>query len=184
MIIKIDALLKENLRGKIIVFPTDTVYGIGCLFDDIEMIDRIYQLKARDYSKPMAVLAHDLDQLAPLVQMNDCFIKLARRHWPGALTLIGKKTEQVSYLATANLETVGVRIPDHQIALKILEHFGPMVTTSLNQTGEEAIYKLEDALMYLDKVDFLIPGGDLKQLASTVYDTLRLQVLRQGDVVI
>jgi len=184
MIIELEALLKEDLRGKIIVFPTDTVYGVGCLFDDIEMIDRIYQLKARDYTKPMAVLVHDLDQLKPLADMNECFLNLAQKHWPGALTLIARKTNLVSYLATANLDTIGIRIPDHPVALSILKHFGPLVTTSLNQAGHPAIYRYEEALDYLDKVDFLVPGGDLNLHASTVYDTLTMQVLRQGDLII
>jgi len=116
--------------------------------------------------------------------MNDTFRELADKHWPGALTLIGRKTDAVSYLATANHDTVGLRIPDHQLALRILAHFGPMVTTSLNQAGEPAVFKYEDALKYLSKVDYLVPGGDLRENASTVYDTLTFQVLRQGDVII
>ena len=83
MITDVDSLIKENLRGKIIVFPTDTVYGLGCLYDDIEMIDRIYRLKSRDYGKPMAVLANDLEQIKTLVEANEIFMELAGKYWPG-----------------------------------------------------------------------------------------------------
>ena len=184
MIIDVDSLIKENLRGKIIVFPTDTVYGLGCLYDDIEMIDRIYRLKSRDYGKPMAVLAGDLEQIKTLVEANEIFMELAEKYWPGELTLIARKTAKVSCLATANRDTIGVRIPNHALALRILSHFGPMVTTSLNQAGQPAVFKYQDAIKYLDKVDYLVPGGDLQGSASTIYDTITLQVLRQGRVVI
>lgn len=184
MIITVDELLRQDIKGKIVVFPTDTVYGVGCLYDDLEAIDRIYQLKERDYDKPMAILAHDAEQLRPLVLINDRFADLAAKHWPGALTLVARKTDAVSIIATANRDTVGVRIPAHDTALRLLAHFGPMVTTSLNRTGEPALLAFADVLRYQEKVDYIVDGGDLDAVASTVYDTLANQVLRQGRIVI
>jgi len=173
-----------DLRGKIIIFPTDTVYGVGCLYDDLVAIDRIYRLKQRDYSKPMAILGTDIASLLPLVDVNDRFMELARTYWPGALTIIVRKTELVSELASAKRPTVGVRIPNHEIALAILRQFGPMVVTSLNQSGEKAIVSYQEAITYHNKVDFIVNGGELSDLPSTVYDLETGRVLRQGSLVI
>ena len=106
-----------DLKNKVIIFPTDTVYGVGCLFDDLESIRRIFLLKGRDFGKPMAILAANTDMLAPLVEMNAEFMALAKRHWPGALTLIARKKSVVSDLVSAGKNTVGVRIPNHPLAL-------------------------------------------------------------------
>ncbi len=184
MDITINDISQIDLRGKVIIFPTDTVYGIGCLYDDLVAIDRIYHLKSRDYTKPMAILGADFSSLMPLVEVNEEFMELAKKHWPGALTLVVHKTELVSNLATSSKDTVGVRVPNHEIALGLLRRFGPMVVTSLNQSGETPIVKFEDAKLYEKKVDYLIDGGDLDGVASTVYDITSKTVLRQGSLVI
>jgi L-threonylcarbamoyladenylate synthase len=184
MIIRYSEMLKEDLRGKLIIFPTDTVYGVGCLYDDLEAIERIYWLKERDFSKPLAVLAGDMNQVATLVQMNDDIIRLGNIHWPGALTLVGSKTKVVPDLATSHRQTVGIRIPNHEIALGLLRHFGPIVTTSINRSTEPALVRFRDVLTYKGQVDYVIDGGDLSGEPSTVFDTLTHSVLRQGSVII
>ncbi len=184
MIIKEADFARIDLTGKTIVFPTDTVYGIGCLFDDKESIDRIFRIKNRDYHKPMAILAADLDMLDPLIEMTDEIRYLAAKHWPGALTLIAKKKNIVSDLVTAGKDTVGVRIPNHPLALALLRRFGPLVTTSLNQSGEDPIMTFKDAMAYEDRVDYLVDGGKTEGIASTVYDAENYVIIRQGKVII
>lgn len=184
MIISLESLLKEDLRGKIVVFPTDTVYGIGCLVNDESAIHRIYQLKQRDYSKPLAILAPNFESIVPLVENVDSVKKIGDKYWPGALTLIARKSPYVCGLSTSYQDTVGVRIPNHPIALSILNHFGPMVTTSLNLSTEPAILAFRDVLKYIDLVDFIIDGGNLDSPASTVYDTIHHRILRQGEIVV
>lgn len=184
MRIGLTALLEKDLRGKVIAFETDTVYGIGCLFDDLPSVRRIYEIKNREYHKPMAILCADLDQVKSLVESFELIAPLARKYWPGALTLICPKKPVVADLVTAGGANVGVRIPDDPLALAILRKFGPMVTTSLNQSGEPAILRFQDALRYAETVDYLVEGKDLSELASTVYDPLNRKTLRQGKIVI
>lgn len=184
MPIRLDDLLQGDLRGKVIVFETDTVYGIGCLFDDLPSVRRLYEIKNREYHKPMAILCADTAQVRSVVEQYDQIASLAEKHWPGALTLICPKRPVVDDLVTAGGSTVGVRIPDDPVALSILSHFGPMVVTSLNQSGEPAILKYADALRYEPIVDGVVEGKDLSELASTVYDPFRKIVIRQGRVVI
>ncbi len=184
MIIMPDGIRDIDLKGKTIIFPTDTVYGIGCLYDDLVAIDRIYRLKDRDYSKPMAILGADIRSVLPLVEATEDFMKLARKYWPGALTLVIKRSSLVSSLASAGLDTVGIRIPDHEIALSVLRQFGPMVVTSVNKSGEPALLRFVDIEGYVDKVDYIVNGGDLDQIASTVYDVENKIIIRQGSLII
>jgi len=184
LILSLEALLEKDIRGKIIIFPTDTVYGLGCLVNDEAAIHRIYQIKQRDYSKPLAILAPNLDSIVPLVDNIESVKMIGKKYWPGALTLVVKKSKYVSSLSTSNQETVGVRIPNHQIALTILSCFGPLVTTSLNLSSEPAILKFQDVLKYKDFVDYIVDGGDLFTPASTVYDTINHKTLRQGEIIV
>jgi L-threonylcarbamoyladenylate synthase len=182
MILPVEELLKKNLRGKVVVFETDTVYGIGCLFDDLASVKRIFEIKNREYQKPMAILCADTTQVQRLVLDYATIDKYARKYWPGALTLICQKNSQVDDLVTAGGKTVGVRIPDNELAQKILRHFGPLVTTSLNQSGEPAILKYAEALKYENIVDFVVVGKDLSALASTVFDPAKKVTIRQGAI--
>ncbi|MGD9761233.1 MAG: L-threonylcarbamoyladenylate synthase [Candidatus Izemoplasmatales bacterium] len=184
MILSDKDYLNIDLRNKIIIFPTDTVYGIGCLLDDLTAVKRIYEIKQRDYSKPMAILCYDINDVKkvvhPLTELKDEWIS----KWPGKLTLIFKKNKLVSDLITANKDTVGVRIPNHEVSLNLLKKFGPMVVTSLNLSSEPSILLFKDVLKYESLVDFIIDGGDLNSDASTVYDTINKITLRKGDIII
>lgn len=180
MRLDVKELLKKDLRGKVVIFQTDTVYGIGCLFDDLASVRRIYEIKNREFQKPMAILCANVLQVKQLVTNFTAIEPYANRYWPGALTLICQKNSSVDDLVTAGGKTVGIRIPNDDIALQILSQFGPMVTTSLNQSHEPAILKFLDALHYEGIVDYIVEGIDLSELASTVFDPERKVVLRQG----
>lgn len=182
MILTVDELKKQSLKSKTIAFPTDTVYGLGCLLGDEESVRRIFEIKGRDFSKPLAILAPSFESIQPLVKDLKGLKELSDKYWPGALTVVTQKTDLVSDLTTAGHDTVGIRIPNHPVALEILNHFGVMVVTSLNKSNEPAILKFEDVLNFQDRVDFIIDGGNLSNLASTVYDLNKGTVLRQGEV--
>ncbi|MFA6648849.1 MAG: L-threonylcarbamoyladenylate synthase [Candidatus Izemoplasmatales bacterium] len=184
MVLSTDELLTKTLDGKVIVFATDTVYGIGCLYNDLNSVKRIFEIKNREYHKPMAILCANLNQVQYLVTNYDIMADLGKKYWPGALTLIGKKSSLVADLITAGGSTVGIRIPDSSTALKILSHFGPMVVTSLNQSHEPAILLYREALKYEAIVDYIVTGDDLSQIASTVYDPMQRKTLRQGSIIV
>lgn len=180
MILTVNELLKKDLHGKIIVFPTDTVYGLGCLLGDLGSVERIFQIKQRDKGKPLAILSPSLDMAKPLVANPDDLLDLGGKYWPGALTLVVQKSSLVDDVTTAGNPTVGIRVPNHDLALQILSHFGPMVVTSLNLSSEPSILSFEDATLFEKLVDYMIDGGTLSAPASTVYDVTNQKVLRQG----
>ena len=182
MEISVKELVNQDLTDKVIIFQTDTVYGIGCLLESEVGVKRIYDIKKRDGIKPLAVLCGDCNQVKTLVKDYESGEDLATKYWPGALTLIYDKTDKVGDFLTSGFNTVGVRIPNDEIALQILDHFGPMAVTSLNISTEPAILKYSDALAFKDEVDFIVKGTDLDSLSSTVYDVRNKKTLRQGDI--
>ena len=184
MILDQNNYLDYDLTGKIIVFPTDTVYGIGCLYDDLQSINRIYEIKNRDYSKPMVILCADYKQVELLIaQGQELPVKL-KKHWPGKLTIIFFKNKKVYDIISAGKNTVGIRIPGNNLSLELLKKFGPMVVTSLNLSNQPAVTKFSDALKFEKIVDYIVKGEDLNSAPSTVYDLTQDKVLRQGEVII
>ncbi len=184
MIVSVDKLLNEKIAGKVIVFPTDTVYGIGCLLSDEKSVEKIYAIKKRDADKPLAVLCGNLEDAKRLSKHYPAFERYAKAYWPGALTLVVKKTSLVPDFVTKGLDTVGLRIPNDPIARQILNHFGPMAVTSLNYSNEPAILKFDAVKKFINQVDFVVDGGNLKEMSSTVYDVENAKTLRQGSIVI
>lgn len=184
MVVTLPQVLNLNLKGKVIIFETDTVYGLGCLYDDVESVKRIYDIKRREPQKPMALLCSSAEQVKSLVLNYEVGEKYASKYWPGALTLIFNKNKKIDDLITANQNTVGVRIPNSITAKTILNHFGPMVVTSLNMSSEPPVLKFQDALKFEEFVDYIIQGNDLSGVASTVYDPMNHKTLRLGEVII
>ena len=176
--------------GGVIIFPTDTVYGIGCNCFNEEAIDKLFEFKQRDYQKPINVLAGSIAQIESIAYIkSEKERKLIEDFMPGALTVILDKKDNISNLLTSNLKTVGVRIPNNKIALEIISKCNyPLATTSVNISGEEAGIKLTDFVAnFSGKVDIIIDGNiSLLKQASTIVrvDDDKVNVLREGTVII
>lgn len=173
----------------VIIFPTDTVYGIGCNCFSTKAIKKIFIYKNRPNNKPINVLTDNYEKILSVVkEIKPKENELINKYMPGALTIILKKNEAISPLLTANLDTIGVRIPANSIALKILESVNyPLATTSANISGEESGIKLADfEVDFADKVDAIIDGGESKlKVASTIVqvdDKDNIKILRQGTL--
>jgi len=170
--------LDFDLKGKTIAFATDTVFGIGALLDDAEAINKIFHLKKRDYSKPLAVLVSSIDEAQELVNGD---ISNISKFWPGAVTFILPK-RGVSDLVTSGYDTVGIRIPNSKVALRVLSTFGPMAVTSVNLSGESSATTLKEILNF--DIDYVVVDDEKSEgIPSTVVDLVEEPViLRQGSV--
>jgi len=168
----------------VIIFPTDTVYGIGTPIMDTEGIKRIYDIKGRSFDKPLAVLTDSIESMGPYVVITKAVRKLAQAFWPGGLTLILKTTEQ--YEEQTGEKTLGVRIPNHPLALQLLKELGPMKTTSVNQSGEPPLNDYETILAhYGAMVEKVYPNDQpILEVSSTVLDIsgMKVKVLRAGAI--
>lgn len=192
----INELTKENLEeiknvldnDGIIIFPTDTVYGIGCNCYSIEGLKKLYSFKNRPLSKPINVLTDSKEKIASVSSgLKEKEKELIDKYLPGDLTIIVDKKENVPDLLTASLKTVGVRIPNHEMALKILSFYPyPIATSSVNLAGESPGIEVSDFLEeFKDKVNIIVDGGKSPiGVASTIVrvEGNELKILREGKL--
>ena len=150
-------LLTKDIKGKIICFPTDTIYGVGALYNDLDAIEKIYKMKKRDEGKPLAILTSSKDIDKYVIINNDDTYKLIDEGWPGALTLIFKKSDLINDLITKGLDTVAFRMPNSKIALTILDRFGLLATTSVNISGSLPLNNISDIEKeFSSYIDYLV----------------------------
>ncbi len=166
--------------------PTDTVYGLAAMITNGPAIDRLYQAKERSLQKAIAVLIGGLEQIDQVVgYFSEDAHRLARRFWPGALTLVVPQHPGLP----ANLSptpTIGVRMPDHSFTLELLRQVGPLATTSANISGGPNPRDAADVLAQLDgRIELLLDGGPAPGgIPSTVVDCTgeELVILREGAI--
>ena len=180
--------------GGIIAFPTNSVYGLGGDPLNIEVINRIYDIKYRDRSKGLLLLVADTEEAEKIADFSKISYKLAERFWPGQLTLILKKKEPniIPSEVTASKNTVGIRVPENEIILAILRklkskgYFGGIIGTSANYSGEPpSISGDEVAKKFLTPIDLIIDGGKTRtRVSTTILDctTEELKLLRIGVI--
>ncbi len=173
-------------RGGLVIFPTETVYGLAADALSEEAVRRVWEVKGRSWDKPLPVQVADVDSLRLLWrEVPEDLITLIRALMPGPLTLVYWRSALVPDVVTAGADTAGVRIPDHPVALALLRAFGrPIVAPSANLSGEEPPSRVEDiSPRLLEQVDLVIDaGGTGGGVPSTVLDvtTRPARVLRAG----
>jgi len=161
--------------GAVIAFPTDTVYGLGASADDELAQKRIYQIKGRPVCMPLILMVAAESQLDALVHVDSRAEAYIRKWWPGPLTLI---------LHAFGGGTLGVRIPKHKVALDLLRHAGPLMTTSANLHGGEPAVNAEEAGTLAGVMAVLDGGQAPGGTASTILDLTGPEphVLREGAI--
>jgi tRNA threonylcarbamoyl adenosine modification protein (Sua5/YciO/YrdC/YwlC family) len=175
----------ETLKqGGLIAYPTDTTYGLGCNIFNRRGIKNIYQIKQRDARKPFSFICSDLSDAANYAQVSNFAFKLMKRHLPGPYTFVLDATRIVPDSLTTRQKTVGIRIPDDQIALAIVRELGhPLVTTSANLTGETPLHDPVEIEASMGRMlDLVIDGGIRFGDPSTVISLIddKIEVLREG----
>jgi L-threonylcarbamoyladenylate synthase len=173
-------------RGGVVAFPTDTVYGLGALAFDAESVDRLYAIKGREHSKAIAVLIGSPEDLPHIASdPSQAAQQLAQRFWPGPLTLVVPRSTRLPE-ALSQSETIGIRIPDHEVARKLLAAAGPMAVTSANLSGQANTRTAQEVLDQLEgRIHLIIDGGPTPgDTPSTVVDMTGKQpkILREGPI--
>lgn len=180
-IIKINEMDPENEKikiarqamkqGSIVVYPTDTVYGIGANIFDEKAIYKVYSIKKRAPDKPLSICLSSIKDLGMVAHLDQRTSKIARKILPGPYTLILKKKDDVPSILTAGSDYVGVRIPDNKICQQLAVDF-PISSTSANLSGQTVPESPEDILKQLGpNVDVLLDAGVCKHgVPSTVID--------------
>lgn len=176
-------LLKE---GEIVAFPTDTVYGLGTNAFYSPGIIKLFEAKGRDANKAIAVLIGEIEQVKLLTdELSETAQKLIEHFWPGGLTIVVPKKKDLPELLSAG-SSIGIRMPNHPLALELLRRFGPIATTSANLSGMNNPHDANDVLHQLNgKVPLILDGGRCPGgIPSTVIDcsTDECRILRPGII--
>ena len=168
----------------VIIFPTDTVYGIGTKIFDIDGINKIYDIKKRPKDKPLACLCSSLEQIKSIAVVTKKVEALINKFLPGALTLILESKEEV--YNKIGYKTIGVRIPNCKLALDILNENGPMLTTSVNESGFKPINEYELIVKeYENVVDKIYESNEKSSNLSSTVALLTnddIKILREGEI--
>ena len=172
-------------HGGLVAFPTDTVYGLGTSAFDEEAVMRIYAAKDRPPDKAIPILLSSLDELDQVANRpSPDALALARRFWPGPLTIVVPKHPGVPDAVAG--DTVGVRVPDHPVARALLASSGPLAVTSANISGEKSPVTASQVMQQLEgRVDLILDGGTTPGgIASTVVDCTQpeITILRAGPL--
>ena len=172
-------------QGGVVVYPTDTTYGLGCDIFNPKGIKKIYQIKQRDPRKPFSFICSDLAEVSNYAEVSNFAFKILKRHLPGPYTFILEASKVVPDSLTTRQKTVGIRIPDNAISRLIVQELGhPLVTTSANISGEDVI---QDPAMIDERmermVDMVVDGGVSMGTESSVISLIgdRIEVLREGS---
>ena len=180
----INQVLESYKKGKIIGFPTDTVYGIGCDPFNKNSISKIFDLKNRSDEKKFPILGYSKEDFEKIVQFNSKADKISERFWPGQVTMLLPIREEINDRIENNGK-LAVRVPNNECLLSILKQCKLIVGTSANISGEESIIDSHDCIMKLPEIDVLVDGGKINSSGeSTIIDFVDdgLKIIREGAV--
>ena len=176
--------------GQVLGMPTDTFYGLAADPFNLLAVDRVYEIKSRSRHKPLSLLIENEEQAEELAKpLPEEFYKLARRFWPGPLTIIVKAASRLPLKVTANTGNVALRIPSSKIPLAVVQAAGiPITATSANLSGESECTTAEAVRDQLqDRISIIVDGGaSPREIASTIIDLTdeeaRWRILREGAI--
>ena len=179
------------INDGVIAYVTDTVWGLGCIPTSQKAVNKIYEIKKRDTKKPLILMSSDV---YPLLRYIDNNLPkkaqiLIKKYFPGALTIVLKKSKETPDYITSNMDTVGIRVPDNQVFADICNSIPNMVlaTTSANLSNQPPALTYEEAVQYIgNSVDYVVHDYGLRAEghASTVVGVFedKLNIFRQGDI--
>ena len=185
---KIQKIVNILLDGGVIIYHTDTVYGMGCNIHNLRAVERIAQIKGIKVKKHnFSFICYDLSNISEYTRaLSTPVFKMMKKALPGPYTFILEANNSVPKILNSNKKTVGIRVPDHAIPRLLVKELGsPILTTSIHDEDEVIEYSTDPELIYEkygDLVDVVIDGGYGKNVASTILDCTgeEIEVVRQG----
>lgn len=175
----------DLMNHRILLLPTDTVYGTGVIYGDLQDLEAIRNIKHRPETKPIPFMVSSISMLRQIADPDETAIQIAKKFLPGPLTLILPRKESVDPAFTNGMETIAVRIPDEPVLLELIEKIGkPLLVSSANVSGEPAALSVEEAEKALPNAWGILEGECENRQASTILDCTseNLTVLREGPL--
>ncbi|MCX6673053.1 MAG: L-threonylcarbamoyladenylate synthase [Methanothrix sp.] len=170
------------IGGGVIVYPTETVYGLGGNALDEQAVMRVFQIKKRPLSKPLFLAVSNFEMLKNVAEVNEDDLDILEQLLPGPVSVLVRKKPIVPDILTAGSSLVGIRYPDHETALRIIDLAGPITSTSANRTGVlPPTSAAEVSMEILDRVDAVVDGGKCRYgQSSTLLDLQKREIIRPG----
>lgn len=172
-------------KGGVIVFPTDTVYGLGCDPRNSEAVQKIYKIKGRDESKHLPVLGKSVAEISNIVFFDELSNKIADKFWPGPLTLILKIKDKEIARSLNLANKIAVRVPNHPCMLALLGECKLLVGTSANRSGDPPFGDAKEIAKKLKGYDMVLDGGKIAEpIESTIVEVgeNQLKMIRRGKI--
>ena len=170
-------------KGGVAVFPTDTVYGIGCNPYNVNSVKKIYEIKSRDKIKSLPVLAYSLDIVKEITIIDKFTEKIIKKYWPGPLTLILTLTDQKLKESLKLQNKIAIRIPDSKCTLKLLEKCKLLLGTSANISGNSSYTNPDECIKNIKNYDVFLNGGTITSKGeSTIIEieNEKIKIIREG----
>lgn len=172
-------------NGQLIIYPTDTVYGIGCSLYEKKAIERLYQIKGKSKHEPMSIICNSIRQASRYARISTAAFRLLKRCFPGPYTIILEASREIPRLLLTSRKEVGIRIPDSPVCQELIDQFGPpVVNSSVNQRPDELLNEPDDiAARYGKVVDVMLDAGPLPDAReSTVLKIIddEVEIIREG----
>ena len=184
---RIEHIVRALRDGAVIIYPTDTIYGMGCDIHNARAVERVARIKGiKPARNDFSFICYDLSHIADYARVSNSAFKLMKKLLPGPYTFLLEATNAVPKLLNTNKKTVGIRVPDHDIPRQIVHELGnPIITTSIRDEDEVIEYSTDPELIFekfQHQVDIVIDGGYGGNIPSTIIDATNddFSIIRQG----
>jgi L-threonylcarbamoyladenylate synthase len=182
---KLSEAIESIKNGDIIVYPTDTQYAFGADIWNNDSIRKVFKIKNRPYNNPIPIAVAEYDDIIKYTYTNKYVKKIFDNFLPGELTIILYKKEKISNIITGGKDKIAIRIPNNEIALKLLKKYGPLTVTSANIHGKKTQDTIEKIyLQFKDNISCYLDYGSLNNNPSTIVDLTykKPMILRKGKI--
>lgn len=182
---EIDEIAEAFKEGKVVAVPTDTVFGLGCAYDQLSAMERIKEIKHRDRNKPLPMMCNGLAMIEEVAYVSETAKKVIEKFTPGALTVVLRKREHISDMLTNGKDTIAIRVPDDKLLLDVITKLAkPILMTSANMSNEPNMDAYREVYAkFSGQIDVLVMENAYGKTASTIVDLSDgLKVLREGPV--
>jgi L-threonylcarbamoyladenylate synthase len=167
-------------RGDLVVYPTETVYGLAADALDPEAVDRVFEAKGRDRETPVSMALPDVDVVADFTRPTERERAFCEAFLPGPVTVLLERTDRVPDVLVAGRERVGIRVPDHDLSRDLARRTGPITSTSANRSGNPSARTVDELDAAIRERALVIDGGETPGTESTVVNVAADAVVRRG----
>ena len=167
-------------RGDLVVYPTETVYGLAADATDPEAVERAFEAKGRSREKPVSMALPDVGAAADYVRLSDRERAFCERFLPGPVTVLLERTDRVPDVLVAGRDRVGIRVPDHELARDLARRVGPITATSANRSGEPSARRVGEIALEVRGRAVVVDRGETPGAESTVVDVSAGEIVRRG----